>query len=287
MIYIVEISLVIVAHQILVSKSLSLKDGNSWADEYPACGGEHQSPIDIPSQNVINKTYDPPFIVHNEDVMPLSMTLNNVGTGLKLEFRYPTKKTDFITGGPLTHGYYVLGEISFVWNRKQSAGSAHTVDGKSYALEMYADYYRIVYESIDNAQNFEDGIITITSFWEESSFEAGTALSKITSKLSEVIEPGSHADVEPFKFSELRKDPGHTTTYFAYNGSQLIPPCAPVTWIISDYIYSITSDQLGAFQAIKFENDDDDHNARPVQPLNGREIFKFTKELEDSSLTDF
>ena len=55
--------------------------------------------------------------------------------------------------------------------------------------------------------------------------------------------------------------------YFTFTGSLTTPPCTEgVTWFVLKSPVQISKDQVAAF-AKKYP-----HNARPVQPLNGRSV---------------
>ncbi len=61
--------------------------------------------------------------------------------------------------------------------------------------------------------------------------------------------------------------PARKSTVYRYTGSLTTPPCtAGVTFTVYDKPISLSKQQIGAFTAIY------DHHARPVQPLNGRDV---------------
>lgn len=56
-------------------------------------------------------------------------------------------------------------------------------------------------------------------------------------------------------------------TYYSYAGSLTTPPCSEgVSWMVLKQPVQVSAQQVAAFRAL-FR-----HNARPVQPLNGREV---------------
>ena len=62
----------------------------------------------------------------------------------------------------------------------------------------------------------------------------------------------------------LPSDPG----YYTFTGSLTIPPCSEgVTWYVLKSIAQLSAEQLAAFAKIY------PLNARPIQPLNNREIL--------------
>jgi len=56
--------------------------------------------------------------------------------------------------------------------------------------------------------------------------------------------------------------------YYTFEGSLTTPPCSEgVKWVILKQTMSISAEQLVQYQAVYPEN------ARPLQPLNDREVF--------------
>jgi carbonic anhydrase len=59
--------------------------------------------------------------------------------------------------------------------------------------------------------------------------------------------------------------PQDTSSYYKYAGSQTAPPCHEgVTWIVLKSPVTLSVKQISAFAKLY------PHDARPIQPLNGR-----------------
>ncbi|MGH9781806.1 MAG: carbonic anhydrase family protein, partial [Candidatus Acidiferrales bacterium] len=57
------------------------------------------------------------------------------------------------------------------------------------------------------------------------------------------------------------------TAYYTYMGSQTAPPCTEgVTWFVLKAPMDISAEEINAFANLY------PHDARPVQPLNGRVV---------------
>jgi len=81
----------------------------------------NQSPIDIPTDDVINVAYEPLVPVYYNT--PANYNLTNNGHTFALS-ALPGQCLASVTGGNLKH-LYALDNIHFHWG-----GSEHTVDGK-------------------------------------------------------------------------------------------------------------------------------------------------------------
>ncbi len=127
--------------------------------------------------------------------------------------------------------------------------SEHTAEGAASPMEVH-----FVHAA-------EEGDLAVIGVF----MEAGDADATIQS-LWEAI-PGS--DASPAAVGAL--DPGTLLPegrgYFRYQGSLTTPPCSEVvSWVVMTASISVSQAQVDAFAALY------PMNARPVQPLNGREI---------------
>ncbi|XP_074102487.1 carbonic anhydrase 6-like [Cotesia typhae] len=138
-------------------------------------------------------------------------------------------------------------------------------------MEMQVVYYNEKFGSYEEAEGSENGLVLYALFYqlgeEESDF-----LTKIIEKIPEVSEPGTSTDIKPFKLADYF-DQNEYHAYIIYPGSLTHPPCTEsIPWIISDRVIQVTEEQVRAFQSLKLLNNDD-HNTRPLQPINGRKAI--------------
>jgi len=68
--------------------------------------------------------------------------------------------------------------------------------------------------------------------------------------------------------------------FFRYAGSRTLPPCNEgVVWLVLEQPIEVSEQQIAAFTAVC------PFNARPIQPLNGREVHRFQPSLIRSEST--
>jgi carbonic anhydrase len=132
------------------------------------------------------------------------------------------------------------------------APSEHTVGGKHFPMEMHL---------VHKAQDGTSGVVAV--FIEEG--EHNRAFDPVWDNLPDANRPKQDAKIRIDATSLLPQD----TSYYAYDGSFTTPPCTEqVKWIILAQPVSMSKQQITRFRAVI------DGNNRPVQPLNGRQVFR-------------
>jgi carbonic anhydrase len=210
---------------------------------FAACGdGQRQSPIDIskPMRGTTPemKTAFLPAalrIAHHEHIA------DGINNGHTIQINYP--EADTLTLGSVS---YQLVQYHF------HSPSEHTVDGKSFPMEMH-----MVHKS------------------------GGGALAVV----GVLIEEGAHNPAFAPVFTNLPAQKGVEThfpavnvdvdallpaarTSFRYDGSLTTPPCSEdVSWIVMTMPIQLSKEQIGAFTRLIKDNN------RPVQKLNGRTVL--------------
>ncbi|HTN51085.1 MAG TPA: carbonic anhydrase family protein [Anaeromyxobacter sp.] len=205
-----------------------------WASLDPAYGtcklGKHQSPIDIRGA----KAAALPAITFSYQPSPMKV-IDNGHT-----VQVPYAPGSFITVGDQR---YELQQLHFHHPAEEK------VNGKGYPLVAH-----LVHKSAEGklavvAVLFADGKANpfLEGVWKHLPAEEGKeeAPAGVTVDASSLL-PASHG-------------------YYTFAGSLTTPPCTEgVTWFVLKTSVPISKDQVAAF-AKKYP-----HNARPVQPLNGR-----------------
>jgi carbonic anhydrase len=208
-----------------------------WGELTPAfatCGtGRRQSPIDI--VDPIPKAL-PPLDIHYE-----STVLNVINNGHAIQ-------ADVDPGS-----YIVLDGVRYdLLQFHFHTLSEHMVAGEYSVMEMH-----LVHRSA------EDDLAVIGVWMDEAA--ANPALAPIWGRMPQQAGPAQlYQDVRVNPADLL---PASRQTY-RYSGSLTTPPCSEdVKWVMMVESIPVSADQVKAFARIFPSNN------RPVQPLNGREVF--------------
>ena len=184
----------------------------------------------------------------------------------QLKFRYPgNTSVSVIHNGhsvqanvPAGAGTLNFGGMSF--NLLQfhfHTPSEHTVDGQHAPIEMH-----LVHKTADGTATAVIAVFIVPG-------AENKELEKIWSVLPE--EEGEQADVPAFHLHKLLP---HRTTTYRYMGSLTTPPCSEgIYWNLMSTPITMSPAQIAQFQAVFSGIDFPNGNARPVQPLQGREIL--------------
>lgn len=214
-------------------------DPARWGDlkpEYAACKtGQAQSPIDIPAETAAVKAGN---ITLNYSNVPLKV----VNNGHTIQVNNSAANTADINGQA-----YELVQFHF------HGPSEHTVGGKGSDLELH-----LVHKNAE-------GKLAVIGLMLDKGTE-NPLVSQIWSNLPTDINQekevaGSALDLKAALPADL--------AYYHYQGSLTTPPCSEgVMWYVLQNRGSVSEAQIAQFTGI-FHGD-----ARPVQPLNGREVVR-------------
>lgn len=244
-------------------------DETHWPEEYPTCGGDRQSPIDVQRKKV---RYNPSLKALNltgYEAQGGDFVMTNNGHTVQISLP-PTMRMTAAEGTE-----YIAVQMHFHWGGAalEISGSEHTVDGLRYAAEIHVVHYNSKYESYDIAKDAPDGLAVLAALIEVKDYEENSYYSNFISHLEDVRYLGqstvlSSLDVQDMLPTDLR-------FYYTYGGSLTTPPCTEnVRWfLLADFV------QLSRAQIRKLENsllghqDETIHNVyRTAQPLNGRVV---------------
>ncbi|CAA0837836.1 Alpha carbonic anhydrase 1- chloroplastic [Striga hermonthica] len=225
------------------------KGPNQWASLSPSfflCAtGKSQSPIDIITGGAVpSKTLKPLVREYNA----VNVTLVNNKYTVAIE--YPEHTGEIIVDDK----HYSLKQMH--WH----SPSEHRINGKRFAAELH-----MVHIS-------EDGNVSVVA----TLFKYGKPdplLGKINDKMNDLVYEAKNREASPITIQgfhpvELRET---SRKYYRYIGSGSVPPCSEnLMYLVLGKARSISKEQVEALKApldvrCKF-------NARPCQPINGRQV---------------
>nr|CAD7588113.1 unnamed protein product [Timema genevievae] len=194
-----------------------------------------------------------------------------------------------LNGGPLTEGY-TFQQLHFHWGSESTLGSEHTINGRHYSMEVHLVHYKSSYGSLQNASNFQDGLAVVAFFLQTySDLQKNTGFEYLAKAVQSITEVGSSASMNHLSITRRLHEKSWSGGYYTYNGSLTTPSCNEVvTWIVYPQYIPISEKQVDVFRQLKTkEGDQMVQNFRPVQPLNDREIYYATSDLNIDTLYHF
>ena len=219
-----------------------------WASmdsEWALCAeGLEQSPIDLANASEVELPGVEIRLPSGQEVE----VLNQEGVIGALDNGH-TIQINSKTGETLTVGDKTFALMQFHFH----APSEHTVDGEHFPMEMH-----FVHQA-------EDGALAVVSVL----IEAGAQNPSIAPLWAQLAEaPGNETTVQiPAEFADHIFS-GDATGIYHYGGSLTTPPCSEgVQWYVRRTPTQFSKDQIAAFTAVY------DHNNRPVQALNARNVY--------------
>jgi carbonic anhydrase len=195
--------------------------------------GTRQSPVDLrdPSAERL-----PPIIFNYR---PTALEIGNTG---RTVLATPSVENRIVIAGEK----YSLLQFHY------HAPSEHTVEGKSFDMEMH-----LVHRN-------EEGALAVIGVLIEKGNPL-TAFDRIRAHLPHAPGENKRIDGVPVNIGDLLP---RSKRSYRYEGSLTTPPCSEsVKWIVMAAPVQLSETQIGAFANIVHKNN------RPVQALNGREIL--------------
>ncbi len=192
---------------------------------------------------------------------PIDLKAPLTGNLTNIKFSYQSSALNIFNNGHTIQVNYDAGSF-ITYNETQydllqfhfHHPSEHTLDGKAFAMELH-----FVHRS--GAGNLAVVGVMITEGQENE------ALKSVFDNL-----PTAKGDPQPTQLmTDAAKIIPQNAGYYTYSGSLTTPPCTEgVRWLVLDKPIELSAAQIEAFAKI-FELD-----ARPVQPLNDRDLLEDT-----------
>ncbi|XP_043793879.1 carbonic anhydrase 2-like isoform X1 [Apis laboriosa] len=251
-------------------------DGNSgplhWGDEYKQCVGKFQSPIDIEEKDVTNMTF-PKLQFSDTENSHVAYMINNGHTVMIRSFD-PDLPT--ISGGPINNTY-VFQQLHFHWGQNDNLGSEDLINNHSFSMELHAVFWKKQYGSYDKATEYSDGL-TVLGYLYQATDKSNPVFESIVSHILNIAEVDSNITLNDNTVlgKLISPDIASAENYFTYKGSLTTPPCLEIVqWIDFVEPQYLSHEQLAVFRKIQSSDGRNlTHNFRPVQPLDGRIVYR-------------
>uniref|UniRef100_A0A8C6UZH6 protein-tyrosine-phosphatase n=1 Tax=Neogobius melanostomus TaxID=47308 RepID=A0A8C6UZH6_9GOBI len=231
------------------------------ADFIPRVCSKNQSPVDIADEQALTSEEYQELVLDNFNKESSNQTtMKNTGKTVAIHL-----KDDFF--------------MEFHWGQADgSAGSEHSINGKTFPVEMQIYLYNSDdFESLSAAIKERRIIAAMAIFFEKDN----PAVEPIIQGLKGVVHHEKETNLRSFVLRDLL--PSSVDSYYRYTGSLTTPPCSKVVeWIVFSRPVYLSHSQLESFYSI-FTTEQQDHvksveylrnNFRPQQALDGRKVLK-------------
>ncbi|XP_067096022.1 carbonic anhydrase 6-like [Osmerus mordax] len=240
-----------------------------WADEYPACGGQKQSPIDIQRRNV---QYNPRLLqleLSGYEAQKGKFLMSNNGHSVQISL----PSTMAITKG--LPDRYTAVQMHLHWGGwdMEASGSEHTLDGIRYMAELHIVHYNAEkYKSFHEAIDKPDGLAVLAFFYEDGHFE-NTYYTDFINNLSKIKYAGQAMNISSINVRSML--PENLNHYFRYQGSLTTPPCdESILWTVFDTPITLSHNQIRKLESTLMDHENKTiwNDYRMAQPLNDRVV---------------
>ncbi|OPJ78478.1 carbonic anhydrase 4 [Patagioenas fasciata monilis] len=247
-----------------------------WYQIYATCKGEKQSPINIVTKNVVLDKSLNSLNFEGYDVKESSAwDIENNGHTVKVTLDTSAK----IGGGGLGRKYKAA-EFHFHWGvqvgQQYLPGSEHSIDGEKQAMELHIVHIREDASDIEAAKKYANGVAVLAFFIKIE--EENRNYTSLISELENIKYKGQTAQMEPLPLSSLIPPEEDLGRYYRYEGSLTTPDCYEgVIWTIFEKPIALSLSQITQFSTVYFDGKNSTpmaENFRPVQFLNGREVYR-------------
>ncbi|POO01785.1 Carbonic anhydrase, alpha-class [Trema orientale] len=240
----------------------SEKGPQRWGElkkEWRACKhGKLQSPIDLLDHRV---KVLPKFGELKMNYEPANATMMNRGHDIAIKW--------LGNAGSVK----INGTDYFLKQYHWHTPSEHTINGRRFDLELH-----MVHQS--HEVNKESKIAVIALFYKIG--KPDPFLSKLARDLISIIDIKKEVHLGLVDPRDLRIK---GLKYYRYLGSLTVPPCTEgVLWAINKRINTVSKQQVRLLKLAV--HDYAEINARPLQPLNGRDIHLFSSKLRPGDPKD-
>ncbi|TKS83611.1 Carbonic anhydrase 4 [Collichthys lucidus] len=240
-----------------------------WNHVNGDCGGRSQSPINIVTRKTLKDERLTPFQFKDYQKIFRGVIKNN-GHSVKVEV--PHLST--VSGGGLPATYKAV-QFHLHWGTNGGPGSEHTIDGEQYPMELHIVHMKEHYADLTTALADPEGVAVLGFFYESSS-SANKKYDPIINVLRSIKSTNDNTSLLPISLAQLIPSEQNMTSYYRYKGSLTTPSCTEsVIWTLFEQPIPLNMDQLRMFSELKFQDGKPMVGTfRPVQPLNGRQVYR-------------
>ncbi|XP_041797170.1 carbonic anhydrase 4b [Chelmon rostratus] len=239
-----------------------------WGAISQHCSGRVQSPVNIVTRKLKRDERLTPFEFTGYQETFHGRLINN-GHSVQLDLPPSIKIKD----ANLTATYKAL-QLHLHWGKDGGPGSEHTIDGERLPGEMHIVHIKEEYDSLAEASKDSMGVAVLGFFFQESK-SANKKYDPLINALKNITEPNNSTELRGVSLEMLTLPQKNMTKYFRYDGSLTTPDCAEaVVWTLFEDTIPLSMKQLTAFSQLLFSDQKQMVNTyRPVQPLNGRQVY--------------
>lgn len=231
------------------------------------CGGTQQSPVALTT---------PAKAEPSKLTLPTALTtttkysVNDTGHAVMITIEDEDYKWTVVDAEKDPPTNYKLVQFHFHIGTDDKKGAEHTIDGKTYPLEVHLVLRDSKYSNFREAVQHPGGVAVMAALLAVgAASNPEDALEPIVKRMEKPDETdGTELDLKKF-FGGL-EDPD----YLTYSGSFTTPPCTEgIKWFVFKQKATVKTETLAQFRNLIAGHSKD--NFRPPQPLNGREVKHF------------
>lgn len=242
---------------------------DKWNRANGDCAGKHQSPINIVTRKTLKDERLTPFKFSSYQESFRGTIKNN---GHSVQVAIPHLRN--ISGGNLPTSYKA---VQFHLHRGTNGGpgSEHTIDGEQYPMELHIVHMKHQYADLATALQDKEGVAVLGFFYERSN-SPNKKYEPIINALKSIKDKNNSTSLPSISLAQLIPQEVNLTSYYRYKGSLTTPGCTEsVIWTLFESPIPLSMDQLRAFSELNFQDGKPMVGTfRPVQPLNGRQVYR-------------
>jgi carbonic anhydrase len=277
-----------------------------WPQQFAACNGKRQSPININNQDVKLETdvndlnfprydLDWPGVIHNNGHV-LQFDPDTTPSGAT---DVPRVNKGMLEQGAGNYYNYDFLQAHFHWGSHSGQGSEHRIDDVEYPMELHIVHTNTRHgadtsAAVDPEECFQNGAycgLAVVGILFHVGSENNTVLDPFVEAALEIGAEATYADqnavsvaktIKLKDFIDLVAMDNNGPAYYYYKGSLTTPECNEVVnWIVMENTISISEYQLEAFRLLKYADGAPMvDNYRHPQPVNNRVVKRVLRDLK-------